>query len=135
MIEALKEKRMMDLKKALGDIKKAKKKESKKHNDTIITGVVCLFILIGIIQIIYGLRAKRRMEAKYIFYTRNIKKQFANLVTNETQEIRAFCSEVVDYREEFAEKDAKAQIFLDYIENLQGNEYIHVPASRRRVIT
>ena len=75
------------------------------------------------------------MKKKYTFYTNDIKKQFANLVTNETQEIRAFCAEVVDYREEFAEKDAKAQLFLDYVENLQGNEYIHVPASRRRVIT
>ena len=97
--------------------------------------LACLIFLFEIIWIIYGLRAKRRMEAKYIFYTRDIKKKFANLVTNETQEIRAFCSEVVDYREEFAEKDAKAKLFLDYIENLQGNEYIHVPASRRRVIT
>lgn len=135
IIELLKEKRMMDLKKALNDIQKAKKKESKEHNDTIIIGLALLIILIGIIVFIYGLRAKSRMEAKYIFYTRNIKKQFANLVTNETQEIRAFCAEVVDYREEFAEKDAKAKLFLDYIENLQGNEYIHVPASRRRVIT
>ena len=56
-------------------------------------------------------------------------------MTNESQMIRAFCAETVDYRDEFAEKDAKAQIFLDYIENLEGNEYIHVPASRRRVIT
>lgn len=136
MIEALKEKRMMDVKKALDDIQKAKKEESKKHNETIWLGVLGLFFFfLGIIAIIYGLRAKRRMEAKYIFYPRNIKKQFANLVTNETQEIRAFCAEVVDYREEFAEKDAKAKLFLDYIENLQGNEYIHVPASRRRVIT
>ena len=148
MIEALKEKRMMDLKKALDDIQKALddiQKAKKKNQKKLIIieffiglgffiGSVCLFILIGIIEIIYGLVAKSRM-AKYIFYTRNIKEQFANLVTNETQEIRAFCSEVVDYREEFAEKDAKAKLFLDYIENLQGNEYIHVPASRRRVIT
>ena len=101
----------------------------------IIMGLACLIFHFGIIGIIYGIVAKRRMKKKYTFYTNDIKKQFANLVTNETQEIRAFCAEVVDYREEFAEKDAKAQLFLDYVENLQGNEYIHVPASRRRVIT
>ena len=151
MIEALKEKRMMDLNKALDDIPKPKKKESKKYMiiDMIIMGLACLIFHFGIIGIIlacliflfeiiwsiYRHRDKSRREAKYNFYTRNIKRQFANLVTNETQEIRAFCAEVVDYREEFAEKDAKAKLFLDYIENLQGNEYIHVPASRRRVIT
>ena len=85
-------------------------------------------------MLIIAVPQKIRLNEKYQFYFNDLKKQFSNLVTNESQTIRAFCAETVDYREEFAEKDAKAQIFLDYIENLQGNEYIHVPASRRRVI-
>jgi hypothetical protein len=135
IIELLKEKRMQDLQKALAQAQKAQSDEAADINIIIFIGVLLLIALIGIFILIMAFQQKGRLNEKYQFYFNDLKKQFSNLVTNESQTIRAFCAETVDYRDEFAEKDAKAQIFLDYIENLEGNEYIHVPASRRRVIT
>lgn len=135
IIELLKEKRMQDLQKALAQAQRAQSAEADNINVIIIIGFLLLIVLIGIPFLIMGFQQKGRLNEKYQFYFNDLKKQFSNLVTNESQTIRAFCAETVDYRDEFAEKDAKAQIFLDYIENLEGNEYIHVPASRRRVIT
>ena len=135
IIELLKEKRMQDLQKALAQAQKAQSDEAADINNTILAGFLLLIILIGVFILIMAFQQKGRLNEKYQFYFNDLKKQFSNLVTNESQTIRAFCAETVDYRDEFAEKDAKAQIFLDYIENLEGNEYIHVPASRRRVIT
>ena len=135
IIELLKEKRMQDLQKALAQAQKAQSDEAADITKNIILGIIGLFFLVGIPLLIIAFQQKGRLNEKYQFYFNDLKKQFSNLVTNESQTIRAFCAESVDYRDEFAEKDAKAQIFLDYIENLEGNEYIHVPASRRRVIT
>ena len=135
IIELLKEKRMQDLQKALAQAQKAQSDEAADITKNIILGIIGLFFIVGIPLLIIAVPQKIRLNEKYQFYFNDLKKQFSNLVTNESQTIRAFCAETVDYRDEFAEKDAKAQIFLDYIENLQGNEYIHVPASRRRVIT
>ncbi len=135
IIELLKEKRMQDLQKALAQAQKAQSDEAADINKTILAGFLLLIILIGVFILIMAFQQKGRLNEKYQFYFNDLKKQFSNLVTNESQTIRAFCAETVDYRDEFAKKDAKAQIFLDYIENLEGNEYIHVPASRRRVIT
>ena len=135
IIELLKEKRMQDLQKALAQAQKAQSDEAADITKNIILGIIGLFFIVGIPLLIIAVPQKIRLNEKYQFYFNDLKKQFSNLVTNESQTIRAFCAETVDYRDEFAEKDAKAQIFLDYIENLEGNEYIHVPASRRRVIT
>ena len=135
IIELLKEKRMQDLQKALAQAQKAQSDEAADITKNIILGIIGFFFIVGIPLLIIAVPQKIRLNEKYQFYFNDLKKQFSNLVTNESQTIRAFCAETVDYRDEFAEKDAKAQIFLDYIENLEGNEYIHVPASRRRVIT
>lgn len=135
IIELLKEKRMQDLQKALAQAQKAQSDEAADITKNIILGIIGFFLIVGIPLLIIAVPQKIRLNEKYQFYFNDLKKQFSNLVTNESQTIRAFCAETVDYRDEFAEKDAKAQIFLDYIENLEGNEYIHVPASRRRVIT
>ena len=62
----------------------------------------------------------------------NIKKGYDEALNAEKQAVRACCAEVVDFKEEFGEKDKVAQQFLDYIDTLEGNEYIHVPVSRKQ---
>ena len=104
--------------------------------------MVCLFaafvgIAIAIVCIIIAIYLYRTNTVKFKknysdTIIPNIKKGYDEALNAEKQAVRACCAEVVDFKEEFGEKDMVAQQFLDYIDTLEGNEYIHVPVSRKQ---
>ena len=99
-----------------------------------VAGLGFVFIIIGICLIIKGYFEKNALEAAFKKAMPAIEQQYNDTKTTTEQIIRAYCAEVVDFRDEFKQKDAKAIELLDYIETLEGNEFIHVPCERKRVL-
>lgn len=96
-------------------------------------------ILLSILVVVGGLFQYNRQKKKYKeIYTNEtipaIHRKYDEVKNSSEQIVRACCAESFDFYDEFREKDAKAKEFLDYIETLEGNEYIHVPAMKKRVI-
>ena len=106
-------------------------------------GVIGLFMLItgnvflGLIAIIAGvaMALNHFSKKKKIEQNReNIKNQFETKRTNGTQIIRATLAEVVDFRIEFAEKDAGSQQVLDFLEQISPDQYVRkLSTSNRRI--
>lgn len=106
-------------------------------------GVIGLFMLIsgsmflGLIAIIAGVAMvlnhfskKKKIEQN----RENIQNQFETKRTNGTQIIRATLAEIVDFRIEFADKDAESQQVLDFLEQISPDQYVRkLSTSNRRI--
>ena len=68
MIEALKEKRMQDLQKALAQAQKAQSDEAADITKNIILGIIGLFFIVGIPLLIIAVPQKIRLNEKYQYY-------------------------------------------------------------------
>lgn len=94
-------------------------------------------LLIGLIAIIAGVgmvinhfSKKKQMEQT----RQNIEAQFEEKRRNGTQVIRATLAEVVDFRAEFAEKDAESQQVIDFLEQISPEQYVRkLSDSTRRI--
>lgn len=95
-------------------------------------GIPIAIITIIIAIYLYKTRTTKHTKDYNDIIIPNIKKGYDEALNTEKQALRACCAEVVDFKDEFAEKDKVAQQFLDYIDTLEGNEYIHVPATRKQ---
>lgn len=111
-----------------------------------VAGIPCLFIvtIIGAICLILAFitvfyigktnTSISELDENYKKGKASICKKFDSVQDKSEQVLRATCAEIVDYYEQFHEMDSKAEELLNYIESLEGNEYIHVPATRRHVL-
>lgn len=64
----------------------------------------------------------------------NIAKQFGDKREKGEQIIRATLAEVVDFRIEFAEKDAESQQVIDFLEQIRPDQYVRkLAGSNRRI--
>lgn len=103
-------------------------------------GLIMLFtgsILLGLIAVIAGVAmvlnyfSKKKQTEKN---RANIQEQFETKRKNGIQIIRATLAEVVDFRIEFAEKDAESQLVLDFLDQITPDQYIQkLSASNRRI--
>lgn len=92
---------------------------------------------LGLIAIIagIGLILNHFSRKKKIETTRqNIEEQFEKKRTNGSQIIRATLAEVVDFRSEFAEKDAESQNVLDFLDQITPDQYVRKLADSNRRI-
>lgn len=94
-------------------------------------------IFVGLIAVIAGVgmvinhfSKKKQMEQT----RQNIEAQFEEKRRNGTQVIRATLAEVVDFRAEFAEKDAESQQVVDFLEQITPEQYVRkLSDSTRRI--
>lgn len=87
-------------------------------------------IIAGIGLILNHFSKKKKIEAG----RQNIETQFEQKRTNGMQIIRATLAEVVDFRAEFAAKDAQSQQVIDFLEQITPEQYVRKLAdSNRRV--
>ena len=87
-------------------------------------------IIAGIGLILNHFSKKKKIEAG----RQNIETQFEQKRTNGMQIIRATLAEVVDFRAEFAAKDAQSQRVIDFLEQITPEQYVRKLAdSNRRV--
>ena len=71
---------------------------------------------------------------KYIAQSReNIDKKFEEKRNNGSQIIRATLAEVVDFRAEFAAKDAESQKVVDFLEQISPDQYVRKLSDSRRI--
>lgn len=74
----------------------------------------------GVGMVIKHFSAKKNMD-----YSRDrIEKEFEEKRDKGSQIIRATLAEVVDFREEFAEKDGESQKVIDFLEQLSPDQYV-----------
>ena len=94
-------------------------------------------VFLGLIAIVAGagLMINHFSKKKQIEQNRqNIEKQFEEKRDKGSQIIRATLAEVVDFREEFAEKDAGSQQVLDFLEQISPDQYVRkIAESNRRI--
>ena len=94
-------------------------------------------VFLGLIAIVAGagLMINHFSKKKQIEQNRqNIEKQFEEKRDKGSQIIRATLAEVVDFREEFAEKDAGSQQVLDFLEQISPDQYVRkIAESSRRI--
>lgn len=96
-----------------------------------------LYIFLGVIAVISGLgmvinhfSKKNKLKTK----RENINEQFAKKLENGTQIIRAMMAEIVDFRAEFAEKDAESQKVIDFLDQISPEQYVRKLADSNRRI-
>lgn len=98
-----------------------------------ITGNVFLgliAIIAGIGLVINHFSKKKKIEVN----RQNIETQFEQKRTNGSQIIRATLAEVVDFRSEFAEKDAESQKVIDFLDQIAPEQYVRkLSESNRRI--
>lgn len=96
-------------------------------------------LLLGIIAVIAGLGLMiNHFTKKKDIVTRrdNIKQQFEQKRGNGVQIIRATLAEVVDFRTQFAEKDAESTQVIDFLEQIKPEQYVRkLSDSTRRIKT
>lgn len=96
-------------------------------------------LLLGIIAVISGLGLIiNYFSKKKDVVTRrdNIKQQFEQKRSNGIQIIRATLAEVVDFRTQFAEKDAESIQVIDFLEQIKPEQYVRkLSDSTRRIKT
>lgn len=93
--------------------------------------------LLGLIAMIAGFgmvinhfSKKKKMEAT----RRSLETQFETKRINGAQIIRAILAEVIDFRTEFAEKDAESQKVIEFLEQISPEQYIRkLSESNRRI--
>ena len=94
-------------------------------------------ILLGLIAAIAGIGMviNHFSKKKSVELSRqNIEAQFEEKRTNGQQIIRAVLAEVVDFRAEFAEKDAESQKVIDFLEQISPEQYVrNLADSKRRI--
>ncbi len=87
-------------------------------------------IIAGIGMILNHFSKKKKIEVN----RQNIEAQFEQKRTNGSQIIRATLAEVVDFRSEFAEKDAESQKVVDFLEQISPDQYVRkLSDSNRRI--
>lgn len=87
-------------------------------------------IIAGIGMVINHFSKKKKIEVN----RQNIEKQFEEKRTNGSQIIRATLAEVVDFRSEFAEKDAESQKVIDFLDQITPEQYVRkLSDSNRRI--
>lgn len=87
-------------------------------------------IIAGVGMVINHFSKKKQMEQT----RQNIEAQFEEKRRNGTQVIRATLAEVVDFRAEFAEKDAESQQVIDFLEQISPEQYVRkLSDSTRRI--
>lgn len=87
-------------------------------------------IIAGIAMVINHNSNKKRIETN----RQNIKSQYEEKRINGCQIIRAVLAEVVDFRIEFAEKDAESNQVLAFLEQITPEQYVKKLASSNRRI-
>ena len=87
-------------------------------------------IIAGIGLVINHFSRKKKIETT----RQNIEEQFEKKRTNGSQIIRATLAEVVDFRSEFAEKDAESQSVLDFLDQITPDQYVRKLADSNRRI-
>ena len=106
-------------------------------------GAIGLFMMVsgsgflGLIAIIAGIglvlnhfSKKKKIEAN----KQSIEAQYEQKRTSGSQIIRATLAEVVDFRSEFAEKDAESQNVIDFLEQITPEQYVRkLSDSNRRI--
>lgn len=87
-------------------------------------------IIAGIGMVINHFSKKKKIEVN----RQNIESQFEQKRVNGSQIIRATLAEVVDFRSEFAEKDAESQHVVDFLEQISPEQYVRkLSDSNRRI--
>ena len=95
------------------------------------------FLLYGGIAIIAGIFMvlKHKSNIENIETSRKkIEEQYENKRVNGEQIIRATLAEIVDFRIEFAEKDAESTKVLDFLEQIRPEQYVNKLTSSNRKI-
>lgn len=87
-------------------------------------------IIAGIGLVIKHFSAKKQIEQN----RQNIEKQFKEKQEKGEQIIRATLAEIVDFREEFATRDAESTKVLDFLDRISPDQYIRKLASSNRKI-
>lgn len=105
-----------------------------------VIGVAMLFMgngFLGLIAAIAGIgmiinhfSKKKKIEAN----RENIEQKFEEKRKKGTEIIRATLAEVVDFRSEFAEKDADSQKVVDFLEQITPEQYVRKLADSNRRI-
>lgn len=95
---------------------------------SIFLGVIAAIAGIG--MIISYFSKKKSVEAN----RQNLEAQFEQKRANGMQIIRAALAEVVDFRTEFAEKDAESQLVIDFLEQISPDQYVRKLADSNRRI-
>lgn len=94
-------------------------------------------MFLGLIAIIsgVGLMINHFSQKKQIEQNRQyIERQFEEKRDKGSQIIRATLAEIVDFREEFAKKDAESQQVLDFLDQISPDQYIRkIAESNRRI--
>ena len=94
-------------------------------------------VFLGLIAIIAGvfMVLKHKSNIENIETSRKkIEEQYENKRVNGEQIIRATLAEIVDFRIEFAEKDAESTKVLDFLEQIRPEQYVNKLASSNRKI-
>ena len=94
-------------------------------------------IFLGLIAIIGGIAMymSHTSKKKAVEQRReNIEKQFEEKRTNGCHVIRVLLAEVVDFRAEFAQKDAESQKVIDFLEQISPEQYVRKLADSNRRI-
>jgi len=104
-----------------------------------VIGLMMIFgnIFLGLIAIIAGIVMvlKHKSNIENIETNRKkIEEQYENKRVNGEQIIRATLAEIVDFRIEFAEKDAESTKVLDFLEQIRPEQYVNKLASSNRKI-
>ena len=104
-----------------------------------VIGLMMIFgnIFLGLIAIIAGIFMvlKHKSNIENIEMSRKkIEEQYENKRVNGEQIIRATLAEIVDFRIEFAEKDAESTKVLDFLEQIRPEQYVNKLASSNRKI-
>ena len=98
-----------------------------------ITGNLIFGLVIAIVGaglVISHFSAKKNLETQ----RENTEKQFEEMRKNGTQIIRATLAEVVDFRAEFAEKDAESTKVVELIDGMSPDQYVkRLTESTRRI--
>lgn len=98
-----------------------------------ITGNLIFGLVIAIVGaglVISHFSAKKNLETQ----RENTEKQFEEMRENGTQIIRATLAEVVDFRAEFAEKDAESTKVVELIDGMSPDQYVkRLTESTRRI--
>lgn len=98
-------------------------------------GVIGVFLgiiamIVGVGMVINHFSKKKAVESNQ----QAVSAQFEQKRTNGTQVIRAVLAEVVDFRQEFAEKDAESQNVVDFLEQISPEQYVRKLADSNRRI-
>ena len=94
-------------------------------------------VFLGLIAIIAGvfMVLKHKSNIENIETSRKkIEEQYEDKRVNGEQIIRAILAEIVDFRIEFAEKDAESTKVLDFLEQIRPEQYVNKLASSNRKI-